>query len=289
MLQDPGPRTLDPLEPTPTSPVRSTSVSDSCGSELTVVVPTRDERDNISPLLTRLESVCPELQIEVLFVDDSADDTSRVIRELAGRSSRTVNVIHRPAQDRVGGLGGAVVAGLTVARSEWICVMDADLQHPPELLEPLLAEARRSHADVIVASRYRQGGDVGEFSPLRAALSRGSGLLARAMFPRRLHGISDPLSGFFLIRRDAVDLSTLRPRGFKILLEILLSGGRLATSEVAFRFGERHAGDSKASLREGGRYLLRLIELRASRHSAEGVRTASPDEGAVSTFAQLPR
>lgn len=289
MLQESGPRTPDALAPTPRSPMPSTSFSDTSVPELTVVVPTRDERDNISPLLKRLDRVCPQLHLEVLFVDDSADDTPHVIRELAGRSSRAVNVMHRPEQDRNGGLGGAVLAGLTVARSEWVCVMDADLQHPPELLEPLFDEARRSNADVIVASRHCPGGDVGDFSASRAALSRGSVLLARAMFPRRLRGISDPMSGFFLVRRAAVDLNALRPRGFKVLLEILLCGRRLATSEVPFRFGERHAGDSKASLREGARYLRRLIELRASRHNSERVQTGSPLEGSAVTFVRLPR
>jgi hypothetical protein len=143
--------------------------------------------------------------------------------------------------------------------------MDADLQHPPELLGALLEEARRSNADVVVASRYCPGGDVGDFSALRTTLSRSSALLARALFPRRLRRVSDPLSGFFLIRRGAVDLTCLRPRGFKILLEILVRGGPLTTGEVPFRFGERYAGESKASLREGIRYLHRLIELRAGR------------------------
>jgi len=212
--------------------------------------------------MARLERVEPTLRLEVLFVDDSEDHTPDTIRAVADRCSRTVAVIHRPPGERHGGLGGAVVAGMRAARSEWICVMDADLQHPPELLGALLAEARRSNADVVVASRYCPGGDVGDFSALRAALSRGSGLLAQAMFPGRLRAVSDPLSGFFLIRRAAVDLADLRPRGFKILLEILVRGGPMRTSEVPFRFGERYAGESKASLREGVRYLRRLVELR---------------------------
>jgi dolichol-phosphate mannosyltransferase len=197
-----------------------------------------------------------------VFVDDSDDDTAAVIRAVAARCSRPIAVIHRPPDQRDGGLGGAVLAGVRAVQSEWMCVMDADLQHPPELIGPLLAEARRSNADVVVASRYCAGGDVGEFSALRAAMSQGSGLMARALFPRRLQNVSDPLSGFFLIRRTAVDVSALRPRGFKILLEILVRGGPLTTSEVAFRFGRRHAGHSKASVREGVRYMRRLIELR---------------------------
>jgi dolichol-phosphate mannosyltransferase len=230
--------------------------------ELSVVVPTRNEHDNISPLLKRLENVCPELRLELLFVDDSADDTAQAIREHAACSSRPIRLIHRPAHQRAGGLGGAVHAGLGDAHSELVCVMDADLQHPPEIIAALVSEARRSRADVVVASRYCRRGDVGEFGRLRRAISYSSTLFVRALFPGRLRGVSDPLSGFFLVRRDAIDLRTMRPRGFKILLEILLSGPRPATSEVAFRFGERHTGESKASVVEGVRYVRRLIELR---------------------------
>ena len=250
-------------------PVSSRSVTRM--PDLTVVVPTRNERDNVSPLIERLGSVCPGLLLEIVFVDDSSDDTPAVIKEQARRSSGPVKVIHRPEKQRVGGLGGAVHTGLNAARSEWVCVMDADLQHPPELVGALVDEARRSDADVVVASRYCAGGHVGEFSALRVALSRASALLARALYPRRLRGVSDPMSGFFLVRRAAIDLAALRPRGFKILLEILLCGGLLATSEVAFSFGERHTGDSKASVREAARYVRRLIELRVG---ARAVRLA---------------
>jgi glycosyltransferase involved in cell wall biosynthesis len=265
VLQQSGPRVLDASLLWPVFPAAPTPSSPPGVAELTVVVPTRDERENISPLIERLETACPRLRPEVLFVDDSDDDTPHVIRALAARSSRRVGVIHRAPDQRDGGLGGAVLAGLRAARSEWICVMDGDLQHPPELLGALLEEARRSNADVVVASRYCPGGDVGDFSALRTTLSRSSASLARALFPRCLGRVSDPLSGFFLIRRAAVDLTCLRPRGFKILLEILVRGGPLTTSEIPFRFGERYAGESKASLREGILYLHRLIELRGGR------------------------
>jgi len=242
---------------------------------LTVLVPTRNERDNIEPLLERLGEVSRAVQFTVLFVDDSSDDTARVIGRLSDRAACGVQVLHRPEKRRVGGLGGAVRAGLRATRSEFVCVMDADLQHPPEVLPALLREAQRSEADVVVATRHRDGGDVSTFSAPRRALSRGSKLVARALFPRRLRGVSDPMSGFFLVRRTAIDVAALRPCGFKILLEILLSGRRLSVSEVGFCFGERHAGDSKATLREGGRYLRRLIALRVHRWNPAGKDTTN--------------
>jgi len=246
---------------------RTTCVFDSRRTgdfDVTVVVPTRNERDTVAPLLRRLEKVRPDLRLEVLFIDDSSDDTPRVIEGQARRCSRTVSLIHRPEGERSGGLGGAVRAGLLAARSDLVCVMDADLQHPPELLGPLIDEASRSRADVVVASRYCDRGDVGEFSAFRLAVSRGSAVLAKALFPRRLRSVSDPMSGFFLVRRSAVDADALRPRGFKILLEILVSGSALVAGEVPFHFGERHSGHSKASWREGVTYLRRLVQLRIS-------------------------
>lgn len=234
--------------------------------DVTIVVPTLNERDNVTLLLRRLESVRPDLRLEVLFVDDSTDDTPSVIAEQVGRHSCMVSLIHRPKSARASGLGGAVRAGLLAAQSELVCVMDADLQHPPELLGPLIDEALGSNADVVVASRYRATGDVGVLSGFRVAVSRGSTLLAKLLFPHRLRSVSDPMSGFFLVRRSAIDAAGLRPKGFKVLLEILVSSGALTTSEVPFRFGERHAGQSKASLREGTNYLRRLVQLRAHRH-----------------------
>src|SRR3954452_17585620 len=194
---------------------------------LTVIVPTRNERDNIAELLGRLDAVAPEKAIDILFVDDSDDGTEEVIESLRASVNRDVNVVHRPPADRTGGLGGAVCAGLEVARGTWVCVMDADLQHPPELVERLLDQAQNGDSDIVVASRFRDGGDVGEFGAARRVLSRGAAAAARVVFPRRLRGVSDPMSGFFMVRRAAVDPAALRPRGFKILLEILARSPRV--------------------------------------------------------------
>jgi dolichol-phosphate mannosyltransferase len=237
---------------------------------LTVLVPTRNERANIAPLLARLAAVSRAIRFTVLFIDDSTDGTPEVITELGAGAPFAVDVLHRPKEDRTGGLGGAVRAGLRATDSELVCVMDADLQHPPELLPALLSEAQRSNADIVVASRHRDGCDLADFPAARRALSRGSELMARALFPRRLRGVSDPMSGFFLVHRTAIDAGALRPCGFKILLEILLSGPRLSTSEIGFQFGERFAGESKATLREGGRYLRRLLTLRVFRWNRAG-------------------
>jgi glycosyltransferase involved in cell wall biosynthesis len=228
---------------------------------ISVVIPTKDEAGNIPRLLEALDRVHPDGAIELIFVDDSDDGTPAVIAERERGCRHDVVVVHRPRGRRDGGLGGAVHAGLWRARAPWVCVMDADLQHPPELIDRLFEEAEAG-ADLVVASRFRDGGNVGALGAFRRLLSCGSALAAKLAFPIRLRDVSDPMSGFFLVRRDALDLDSLRPRGFKILLEIVARSPRLRVREVGFRFGERHAGTSKASLHEGLLYLRQLGRLR---------------------------
>jgi dolichol-phosphate mannosyltransferase len=220
---------------------------------VSVVLPTREEAENVAPLVARLERVLPDLPVEIIFVDDSDDETPDSIRGVT--SSRAVYLIHRPAGERRGGLGGAVVAGIRAARAPFVCVMDADLQHPPELVEDLYFEALEAGSDVVVASRFCAGGSKGAFGRLRSALSRISTRAAVMLFPTRLWHVTDPMSGCFIVRRDALELDGLRPQGFKILLEILVRTPGLKVTEVPLDFGERHAGHTKASAREALRYL----------------------------------
>jgi len=229
---------------------------------VSVVVPTRDEVDNIAPLLERLARVAPDTSMEIVFVDDSSDGTADEVRRQAARFDRDVTVVHRDPDARWGGLGGAVVDGIRQARGAWVCVMDGDLQHPPEMLERMLHAARERSADLVVASRFCQGGSPGAFGRMRTVLSKGSSSLARVCFPRVLHGVSDPMSGFFLVRRAALDLDRLKPQGFKILLEVLVREPSLRRTEVPFTFGDRYAGESKTSVAEAGNYLVHLGRLR---------------------------
>jgi dolichol-phosphate mannosyltransferase len=229
---------------------------------ISMVVPTRNESGNISELVRRLDQAMDGCPIEIIFVDDSSDDTPTVIDEIAARSAIPILLRHRLPEDRTGGLGGAVSLGISVARAPWVCVMDGDLQHPPELVADLFRQAITTESDVVIASRYCEQGDVGDFGQIRAKVSEGSTKLARLAFSKALDGVTDPMSGFFLIRRSAVDVTTLQPRGFKILLEILCRTPELRKSEVGFHFGERHAGESKATLQEGVRFGRQLLDLR---------------------------
>ncbi|MEU9447672.1 glycosyltransferase family 2 protein [Streptomyces sp. NPDC048277] len=233
---------------------------------VTIVVPTFNESGNVRQLLRQItESVPARLPCEVLFVDDSTDDTPEVIQQAARDCPFPVSVLHR--EEPVGGLGGAVVEGLRAATSDWIVVMDGDCQHPPSLVPELVATGERSHAGLVVASRYIKGGSrAGLAGSYRVAVSRGATWLTKSLFPRRLHGISDPMSGFFAIRRSAVTADVLKPLGYKILLELAVRSRPRQVAEVPFVFQDRFAGESKSTAQEGVRFL---------RHLA-GLRTASP-------------
>jgi dolichol-phosphate mannosyltransferase len=230
--------------------------------QVCVLVPTRDESGNIPTLLSRLGPVLTLVHGEVLFVDDSDDDTPSVIAA-AGRTARApVRMLHRNPGERPGGLGGAVQAGLATVTAPWTVVMDGDLQHPPERIVDLLAAAGAG-ADLVVASRHRGDGNAkGLSSGARRLGSGGATWLARLLFPRTLASVTDPMSGFFAVRTAAIDPASLRPRGFKILLEVLVRTRPLRVAEVPFEFAERYVGKSKASWREMARYLRLLVALR---------------------------
>jgi len=237
---------------------------------VSVVVPTKNERGNVARLIERLEAVLPTVAMEIIFVDASTDGTAEAIEQMADQSDREVVLVRQEPGRGRNGLGGAVLQGLRAARAPWACVLDADLQHPPELIAELFERAEASELDLVVASRYCANGSAGDFGRARALASRSTTATARLLFPRRLRDVTDPMSGFFLVRRDAVALDSLRPRGFKILLEILIRSPDLRVAEVAFTFGERHAGESKATIREGLRYLSHLTRLRFARFGAVG-------------------
>jgi glycosyltransferase involved in cell wall biosynthesis len=234
---------------------------------LTVIVPTRDEKDTIERLLARLGPAIVPLNAELVIVDDSDDGTPEVLAEVAGTCSVPVRLLHRPPGSRKGGLGSAVIAGARHARGEWVLVMDADLQHPPETAAVLASTAMRHDCDIVVGTRYAgdQSASDGLGSAGRVFVSSSATRLVKDLFPRRLAMVSDPLSGLFAFRLSSVNLDRLRPTGFKVLLEILVRNPVARVAEVAYRFEPRAAGDSKASLLQGATFLRHVARLRAAR------------------------
>lgn len=239
---------------------------------LSILVPTYNESGNIAELMARIGRAVAgdprlrDLPVEVLCVDDSTDDTPEVIAAVARDSAVPLRCLHRV--EGSGGLGGAVVEGARIARYDRCVVMDADLQHPPELIGQLVERADRRDVDIVIASRYAGGGSAGGLaSALRRRVSTTSTRLVKALFPSRLRGCTDPLTGFFLFDRTAVALDTLKPKGFKILLEMLVRQP-LTFAEVPFTFGTRHAGASKGSLRQGVHFVTQLVALRLDHRRA---------------------
>ena len=227
---------------------------------VSIVIPTFNEGDNVFEMITRLSASLAHLpDAEILIIDDGTDHLPATAA--ATPSHLEVTVVRR--SEPTGGLGGAVIEGIRMSTRDIVVVMDGDLQHPPEKVPELVDAARTS--DVVIASRYRSGGDAGGLdNGFRKLVSRGTGRLSKVTFPDRLRECSDPMSGFFAVRRDAVD-TTMQPRGFKILLEILARAPRrLGIKEVPFTFGDRVAGESHASLREGMRFVRQLMVLRLS-------------------------
>ncbi len=239
------------------------AVSGSLPPQVTIVVPTRGEAGNIGQLVARVDRALGAVRAEILFVDDSDDETPEVIRATAARSSRTVRLLHREPGHRDGRLGGAVIAGFQLARAPWAIVLDGDLQHPPEVLPALMRETLGPDVDLVYGTRYVGGGDAAGLSSARREwVSSLSTRLSKALFPRKLSGVSDPMSGLFAVRLSALELPELKPVGYKVLLEILANSRIRTAVGVPFSFQERHSGESKASLAEGGRFLLQLSALR---------------------------
>ena len=222
---------------------------------LSVVVPTYNESGNVRPLIARIAKALGGADFELIVIDDSTDGTERILAELA-RNTAYLRVVHRPARR---GLASAVTDGIALGAGDVVCVLDADLQHPPEAVPNLVDALGRTAADVAIASRYVPGGGYA-FTPLRRAVSYVATAGARIALSRTRR-VADPLSGFFAFRRSVLDGVDLRPIGYKILLEILVRGRIACVVEVPYRFEARGAGESKLTLRQHLEFVRHLLAL----------------------------
>jgi len=228
---------------------------------LSLVVPTYDESRNLEELLRQLTAVLePRLagEYEILVVDDDSPDGTWAVAMRLSERWPAVRVMRRRSEK---GLSTAVIRGWQAARGETLAVIDADLQHPPEVLARLW-EAIQAGADLAVASRHTEGGGVSDWSALRRLLSRGAQLLGLALLPSVVGRVSDPMSGYFMLRRAAIAGAELSPLGYKILIEVLGRGRIRTISEVGYVFRERLAGESKVTARLYADYLRHLLRLR---------------------------
>jgi dolichol-phosphate mannosyltransferase len=226
-------------------------------SFVSIIVPTLREAANLPVLVPRIAAAMKGRAYEILVVDDaSLDGTADVCDELAKTHPLSLHVRPRSAD----GLGGAVLAGFSLARGDVLVVMDADLQHPPEALPALLAPIDSGDADYVLGSRHAPGGSVaGRWGAWRRLNSRVATLLARPFAGR---ACTDPMSGYFALRRDLLDTAQrLAPLGYKIGLELMCKCGARRVREVPIQFGARAAGRSKLTLAQQFKYLEHLSRL----------------------------
>jgi dolichol-phosphate mannosyltransferase len=224
--------------------------------ELSIVVPTYNESENLPILVDRIRKALGRTKHEIIVVDDNSPDGTGEIAEHLARRYGNIKVVHR---EKKKGLASAVVDGFKHVSAPTVCVIDADLQHPPEKIPELFDEIKNG-ADIVVASRYVKGGGIRGWAKSRKIISRGAEILARLAIPNS-HGLSDPLSGFFMLKKDVIRGAELDPIGFKILLEVLVKGSYKKVVEVPYVFEKRLRGKSTLGFRENLNYLRHLSRL----------------------------
>jgi dolichol-phosphate mannosyltransferase len=231
--------------------------------KLALVIPTLCEAENIGRMLDRVRSVLDPLHIpyEILVVDDDSSDGTGVIVSRIAREDPRVRLLVRRGER---GLSGAILHGWQHTDATVLGVMDADLQHPPELL-PQLVYAIREGRDLVIGSRYTPGGDLGRWNPIRKLLSAAAVWVTLPLQRPRLRTM-DPMSGFFMVRRSCLpEIDDFQRSGFKLLLEILVRGRCESVKEVPFAFGLRYRGASKANFKVAWDYGFLLARLYAGK------------------------
>ena len=233
------------------------------GPLLSIVVPTFRERDNVRPLLERVSHAMDTVGWEIVFVDDdSPDGTAALVRELAAADAR-IRLVHRIHRR---GLAGACIEGMLATTAPFVAVMDADLQHDERLLPDMLSVLQDEALDIVIGSRHVTGGSLGAWGEDRQLASRVATRLSHLVLKA---DVKDPMSGFFMLRRELIDevVRDLSGIGFKILLDIFISARRpLRFRELPYTFGVRVAGDSKLDSMVATEYVLMLLDKTLGRY-----------------------
>ncbi len=234
-------------------------------SKVSIVVPSYNERDNVRNLVEQIDKALEGIDHEILFVDDSTDDTPQVIEEIA-KTRPHVRVKHR---DREKGLATAVILGFRLATGDYLACMDADLQHPPAILRPMVA-ALESGADFCIPSRLIPGGDDGGLNWYRKFVSGTARLIGQIMLPC-LRKISDPTSGLFMFKKECIADADMRPVGWKIMVEVLATARYRKIVEIPYAFAQRTAGESKLDTKVTLQYLQQCFGLMSRSVKNRGV------------------
>ncbi|MCS7385825.1 MAG: polyprenol monophosphomannose synthase [archaeon GB-1867-005] len=228
--------------------------------EISIIIPTYNERENLPQLIQRIETAMNNQDHEIIIVDDNSPDGTGQLAEQLAKQYGNIKVIHRFAKM---GLATAILTGIKHAEGDIIAVMDADLQHPPELL-PKLHQAMLKGNDIAIASRYTKGGKIEGWSLKRKIISKGAIALAHLFLPQT-RKIKDPMSGYFTLKKELLQGIELNPTGYKILLEIVAKTKPKKIAEIPYTFKPRTKGKSKLSMKEIAHYIKHLTKLTLKR------------------------
>lgn len=231
-------------------------------TNLSIITPVFNESENLPELVNRLAQSLNHIDFELVIVDDNSPDGTAAIAEELNMEHRNIKVMKRPKKL---GLSSAVLEGFTASAPETrvLAVMDADMQHPPELLAKMYEKIVEG-ADLVIASRYTKGGGTNGWRLSRKIISRFATALAHLLLPET-RNIKDVLSGFFMVKRKVINKATLDPIGYKILLEILIKGNYVYACEVPYLFETRKNGKSNLSLKEILKFAIHVKRLLRSR------------------------
>jgi dolichol-phosphate mannosyltransferase len=238
---------------------------------LSLIVPTYNESGNIEKIVQILSNILDEAlpnDYELIIVDDDSPDRTWDLARVLMSDYPNLRVMRRQTER---GLSTAVIRGWQAAKGEILGVIDGDLQHPPEVLLKLLSAINKG-ADLAVASRHVEEGGVSDWSIVRRFLSRGAQMLGLVILPRAISRVSDPMSGYFMVRRNAIAGKIMNPIGYKILIEVLGRGDIERIAEAGYIFQEREEGESKVTWKQYKEYIHHLLRLRFSTGRLGGIR-----------------
>lgn len=224
---------------------------------LNILIPTYNEAENIAELIGRLTESLSRVKYQVTIIDDNSPDETASIADGLAKTNANIKVFRRK---RKMGLGSAILDGLKMSDGKIIAVMDADLQHPPELILKMLNEIEKGH-DLVIASRYIDEARIEGLKYKRKLISKGATLMAHILLPK-IRLVKDPISGYFMFNQSVIDGIKLNTKSYKILTEILAKGRYVSILELPFTFSVRKAGESKLGTREALSYIMYLIKLK---------------------------
>ncbi len=245
--------------------------------EISIILPTYKEAENIELVFNEIRKALRETAYEIIVVDDNSPDRTWLH---ATNSINDNDVVIRRINIR--GLSTAILDGIIFSLKSYTVVMDADLQHPPQYINEMIRKAEGKDIDIVIASRYIDGGGIEGWSKSRVLISKGASLLAKLLLPST-RGVTDLMSGFFMVKRDkvVVNREKLNPRGYKILLEILEKCQPLRVIEVPYTFKPRIYGKSKLGLKTIIEYIMHVLNLSGWRPIKFGI------VGALGTLVNL--